>query len=732
MQENDKSKPIETSDQAGERVSCKFEYVVEGTDGIPVVKPTAEEFSDMEAFFQEIRDLGERYGAIKVVKPETTTKPWDTSSDDTPLDNKIDVWVERSVRRRGEYFEIELVSDTVAQPNSRLDSTVIEPPRFENNISKAIAYYWRSLTHDNLWYGYSHHTDRLIFGIPSRRALESKVHLRSSLPGNTWPTSGKIFAGKWKTTLPWRLESNKLYAVHVHLGGAPLQWYLIPSSQALAFQKLAEKLAPNEHWRCADFLLHQNILFPPSTLAQSGINISSTVLRANEMLITFPGSYHSAFCLGDTTLRRFAFHAHDSSPLHGDIWSLGITESAFSSKSNWPHVHKPKKACCQEASVSNTEKSSKEDNSPLPNLSNPFQKNSSHSDQSIRWNGVPKSQNNKNIYSPAMNPVSSSSSSPSPITEKGTNSTSLPLFTLWNSKFRSEFIEKSQEMTNSSIEFSQFEPVYLHSSNHPLFPPPILGLPVPAQFSRGDVFWGRILEDRASERMLLLECGSSDTIEVPYECILTSSSAAGRRSPSYYNPPLKVPDIIYDDGFPVNWNDFDELPSLDHFVLPELLPGNPIRFIPSTKPSKGIPSDMETLKVNGMNSLNESISSDVEVASPTKSIGIAEGNVPTPISPTHETTPVSDEIEQNAEDMLIGNRSELLEGDNDLEDQFDQLEELRRSPSQFGLEHDTQDTVSHLARRAPEDFSVSLETYELCVNEELEAVNDFSLFPSLE
>ncbi|WBW70971.1 histone demethylase H3-K36 specific, Lid2 complex subunit Jmj3 [Schizosaccharomyces osmophilus] len=730
MQENDKSKPVETSDQTGERVSCKFEYVVEGADGIPLVKPSAEEFSDMEAFFQEIRDLGERYGAIKVLKPDSITKPWDTSSDGNSLDKKIDVWVEKTVRRRGEYFEIELVSDAIAQSNSKAQSTVIEPPKFENNISKAIAYYWRSLTHDNLWYGYSHHTDRIIFGIPSRRALESRVHLRSSLPENTWPTSGKTFAGKWKTTLPWRIESNKLYAVHVHLGGAPLQWYLIPSSQASVFQKLAEKLAPNEHWRCADFLLHQNILFPPSTLAQSGINISSTVLRANEMLITFPGSYHSAFCLGDTALRRFAFHAHDSSTLHGDIWSLGITESAFSSKSNWPHIHKPKKACYQDISLTDTHKTTQKDLLPL---SNPFKKNNLQPDQNARWNGIHKSQNDKKTYSPATNSISSPSPSPSPTTEKDSNSTSLPLFTLWNSKFRSEFIEKSQEMTNSNIEFSQFEPVYLHSSNHPLFPPPILGLPVPAQFARGDVFWGRILEDRASERMLLLECGSSDTIEVPYEYILTSSSAAGRRSPSYYNPPLKVPDIIYDDGFPVNWNDFDELPSLDRFVLPELLPGNPIRFIPSTKPSFGINTDMEPLKANGTNPLNESISSDMEAASLTKSVGIAEGNVPTPVSATHETNSVSDdEIEQNTEDVLIENRSELLEANDDLEDRFDRLEELRRFHSQLGLEHDTQDTVSHLARRAPEDFSVSLETYELCVNEELEAVNDFSLFPSLE
>ncbi|EPY49201.1 Lid2 complex subunit Jmj3 [Schizosaccharomyces cryophilus OY26] len=730
MQENDKSKPIETSDQAGERVSCKFEYVVEGADGIPIVKPTAEEFSDMGAFFQEVRDLGERYGAIKVLKPESVSKPWEESSDGISTDKKIDVWVERSVRRKGEYFEIELVSDTSTQSNSKSPSTILEPPKIENNISKAIAYYWRSLTHDNLWYGYSHHNDPMIFGIPSRRSLESRVHLRSSVPENTWPTSGRTFAGKWKTTLPWRIESKKLYAVHVHLGGAPLQWYLIPSSQAAAFQKLAEKLAPDEHWRCADFLLHQNILFPPSTLAQSGINISSIVLRPNEMLITYPGSYHSAFCLGDTALRRFVFYAHDSLTSYEDIWSLGIVESAFSSKSNWPHVHKPKKASCQDVSHADPQETTEKGSLPLYN---PFKQDDLQSNKTPKWNGVRETiHNDRKLDSTAINSISSSSSSPSPVTDNDTNSTSLPLFTLWNSKFRSEFIKKSQEMTNSNVEFSQFESVYLHASNHPLFPPPILGLPVPAQFARGDVFWGRILEDRASERMLLLECGSSDTIEVPYECILTSSSAAGRRSPSYYNPPLKIPNIIYDDGFPVNWNDFDELPSLDRFVLPELLPGNPIRFIPSTKPALDQSTNSESSKVNGTKLSNESVPSDMATRSPSKPDGIVDGNVPTSEPAMHEGTPVSDEIEQNTEDVSLENRSELLEVTDDLEDRLDRLEDLRRSHSQSGLEQDTQDAVSNLTRRAPEDFSVSLETYELCVNEELEAVNDFSLFPSLE
>lgn len=706
----------------------------------------------MESFIRRVERLGKKYGAIKVVRPSSVLNPW---NEDTmkPSDVKMDLWLERMVRRKGEYFEIQSDIDhgsagpkkpTDMNVDDRFPSNAGSSNDFENNVAKAIAYYWRSLTHDSLWYGYTNRPSIPFYFIPSISAAQKdRVHLRSNTLINTWPNVGHLFAGKWKTTLPWRVESPELHAVQVHLGGSSLQWYVIPSAHSESFKKLAGKLAQDEHWRCSDFLLHQNILFPPSTLVQNGIVTYSTVLKQDELLITFPGTHHSAFCLGDAVLRRFVFRSPRSASNYefSNLRRLMVSESLYSSKSLWPHSHKPQRACSQkfldEFYLHDLPESNIHDSGNFHPIHSSVD-NNSFSQRDF------DSPNSINPPSPLMSNHESASTehfNSTTTTEKELSSLhvgeerknrSLPLSLIWNSKAREEYIKKQKEENGDNIEFSHFDPLYTRPSSHPLHPPPILGLPVPAQFARGELFLGRILEDRVSEHMLLLECEKSDVVEVPYECILTSSSAAGRRESSYYNPALKAPNIVYDDGVPINWNEYSELPSLDRFVLPKLLPGKPIEFTP---PISVEPTSIKTIAAE-------------ESSEPTSSVDVA----PTPvedvnvnlesISNTNESVvDLSDplvskngfeDVERSSvadlEEDVLETRSSIFE----TSDIDDRLTVIDRSQSVVPSESEFSIAGANLTRRNAVDFSVSLDTYELYVSDEVENVDDFSLFPSLE
>ncbi|EEB07916.2 Lid2 complex subunit Jmj3 [Schizosaccharomyces japonicus yFS275] len=654
-----------------EGCDCDVSHFIDGDgDGVPVFEPTIAQIENFEAFLEKVHIHGIVYGAIKIATPSgfadlnstykkrvqahlnhVSTRPGTT---DSRPDASLGIhWFEQQIKRRGEYFEVttsdQTASESVSTASTPTSAGVQQDERSttpEQGIARAILLYWRTLTHEksvcglctlpqwafdpqngkrqHWWASWLQQLVRAQFAqrhAASTNGAEEEEAARAS---------GTTYVGRWKTTLPCRCEAPQLCAAHMHCGGSALQWYVIPPSQNEKFQALARRLAREEAWECEDFLLHQTTLFPPSSLSKNGITVHSFLQHANEFVLTFPDTFHSAFFLGNAMLHRLAFTSKCQNRFDY------VRNMQFSSQQTWPHIHHPKLACpdpFQFQPPSNPDLLHIVDVSPVHSPSRPSLPYAPYPNASAVMPGnvefldssptsslfpIPYSTTTTTTTSAAA-PATVSSDSPNhslsaskhPVLSQTPKSlppsppllphpTPIPLSELWNPNPKPlPSLSVTATVPSSDTNVAKpnspqaqqppftYTPLVPAVQQHPLHPPPIRGLPIPVRFARGPVFWGRVLEDRPDEHMLLLECENAEMLEVSYDHVLALSGPAEQHDSSYFNPKIKVPNIRFVDGVPVNWHDFDKLPDLDRFILPELLPGQPIRVraVPSTAPS---------------------------------------------------------------------------------------------------------------------------------------------------
>lgn len=307
------------------------------SDGIPIFKPTMEEFSDFYRFNKSINKFGMQSGIVKIIPPPEWKQLIDGIYTKENLENvkiknpivqningigggvftlqniekgrtyNIFQWKHLSEQsnyqppvKRGEHRGKNDTKTEKKESPVSFDSTYdIDTSQFTAERCKQLEkVYWRSLTYAEPMYG----ADMLgslfdqKFDIWNVAKLPNILDLMDTkLPG---VNDAYLYAGLWKATFSWHLEDQDLYSINYLHFGAPKQWYSIPQKDCNKFYELMKDTFHEEYNACSEFLRHKTFLASPAFLEKNGISYNKVVHNAGEFIITYPYGYHSGFNYG--------------------------------------------------------------------------------------------------------------------------------------------------------------------------------------------------------------------------------------------------------------------------------------------------------------------------------------------------------------------------------------------------------------------------------------------------
>ncbi|KAI8899506.1 JmjC domain, hydroxylase-domain-containing protein [Globomyces pollinis-pini] len=288
-------------------------------NGVPVFKPTIEQFSDFYQFILAIQEFNTA-GCIKVIPPRK--------------------WVKENVMCKHALNKISIV-DPLIQTFSKVTShpgAYILHQELNNNQSSYTFKQWQhqiNLTHPlketsttqisnaqkSFDYTQGYHLSSLEHQYWNKLTSNATIYgagipgsLFPSNPKNTWNISKLqnyltkvkkefpgintpfLYFGRFKSTFPWHLEDLDLYSInYIHKG----QWYIVPPTHRKSFEKLADSLFDDEiKDRCPEYLRHKYCVVSPEILKEHGIPVHKVIHHENEFIITFPEAYHQGFNFG--------------------------------------------------------------------------------------------------------------------------------------------------------------------------------------------------------------------------------------------------------------------------------------------------------------------------------------------------------------------------------------------------------------------------------------------------
>jgi len=115
------------------------------------------------------------------------------------------------------------------------------------------------------------------------------------LPG---VTSAYLYFGMWASVFCAHTEDMNLLSINYLHAGAPKYWYAISPEDSDRFESLMTSLFSHQSTNCKEFLRHKRSLVSPNILTKAGIEYTTHVQRAGDIMITYPGSYHFGFNTG--------------------------------------------------------------------------------------------------------------------------------------------------------------------------------------------------------------------------------------------------------------------------------------------------------------------------------------------------------------------------------------------------------------------------------------------------
>lgn len=318
--------------------------------GVPVFKPTMEQFRDFYKYNKAINQYGMQLGIVKVIPPVEWTQllrgTYTTSNlEHVRIKNPIvqnmnvtvgyqGVYLLQNVERQRSYNifqwkDLSLKPNFVPPKKTRrglpLDSRSPEPDPKSQKIlaNQAVAnrllagefnidvseftperceeleqLYWKSLGYAEPMYGadmlgslfLEKTTSWNVAKLPNILDL-----MEEKIPG---VNNAYLYAGLWKASFSWHLEDQDLYLINYLHFGAPKQWYSIPQSESGKFYKLMREVFVEDYKNCSEFLRHKTFLASPQFLAKNGITCNHIVHRQGEYMITYPFGYHAGFNFG--------------------------------------------------------------------------------------------------------------------------------------------------------------------------------------------------------------------------------------------------------------------------------------------------------------------------------------------------------------------------------------------------------------------------------------------------
>ncbi|AGO13977.1 AaceriAGR117Cp [[Ashbya] aceris (nom. inval.)] len=321
--------------------------------GVPVFRPSWEEFQDFYKYMFLIDEYGMKSGVVKIIPPREWVEQLGERPDveqlrrihiRSPIQQHVSgskgVFVVQNVERQKSYNIIQwkdLAQDyqlpdmrgyggspppaagNGARPRpsnirSRTqDSFSDEDFRAfqehynvdglaqyddENFLRSLENYYWKTLNFTEPMYGAD--TLGTLFPETLQEWNVSRLpnlldHLEEKVPGVNQPY---LYAGLWKASFAWHLEDQDLYSINYLHFGAPKQWYSIPQEDSHKFFKFMQEQFPEESAQCREFLRHKMFMVSPKVLERNGIRCNSIVHRQHEFMVTYPYGYHSGFNYG--------------------------------------------------------------------------------------------------------------------------------------------------------------------------------------------------------------------------------------------------------------------------------------------------------------------------------------------------------------------------------------------------------------------------------------------------
>lgn len=316
------------------------------SDGIPVFKPTMEEFKDFYKYNKAINKYGMESGIVKIIPPaEWLQLLQGTYTNDNLQNIRIKNPIVQNINPTGGYkgvyssqnverqrsFDIFQWKELAKKPNfvpptsrrsRRLslpgtpkspgsapsreaaaelldgDFNVDAAEFTEQRCKELEEAYWRSLGYSEPMYG----ADMLGSLFLDEKTPWNVAHLPNvldlmdeSIPG---VNDAYLYAGLWKATFSWHLEDQDLYSINYLHFGAPKQWYSISQKDSGRFYNLMKEIFDDEYRHCSEFLRHKLFMASPSFLAKHGIKCNSVVHNQGEFMITYPYGYHSGFNYG--------------------------------------------------------------------------------------------------------------------------------------------------------------------------------------------------------------------------------------------------------------------------------------------------------------------------------------------------------------------------------------------------------------------------------------------------
>jgi [histone H3]-trimethyl-L-lysine9/36 demethylase len=116
------------------------------------------------------------------------------------------------------------------------------------------------------------------------------------IPGVTTPY---LYFGMWASVFCAHTEDMNLLSINYLHAGAPKVWYAVPAGEdSQRFEHLMEANYQHARKECPEYLRHKRSLISPMIMKKAGIPFTSTVQYPGDVIVTFPGSYHSGFNTG--------------------------------------------------------------------------------------------------------------------------------------------------------------------------------------------------------------------------------------------------------------------------------------------------------------------------------------------------------------------------------------------------------------------------------------------------
>ncbi|ODQ63127.1 JmjC-domain-containing protein, partial [Nadsonia fulvescens var. elongata DSM 6958] len=313
--------------------------------GIPIFRPTMDQFRSFPEFISRIHHHGSRAGIIKVVPPAEWTQQLPNDLSDEISQIKIKNPIEQHISGRGGLFRQQNIekqkSYTLQDWRNLCDQSNNQPPESRGRVRKkanrsqdksqsAFDYkfddssftrdrceflerlYWKTLTYAEPLYG----ADMLgsLFNAEATSTwnvaqLDDTLNkLPTKIPG---VNTAYLYYGMWKATFAWHLEDMDLYSINYIHFGAPKQWYAVPPAYAGPFQNLMKENFPIDYKNCHEFLRHKTFHASPAYLRSHQIPVNKLVHYQGEFVITFPYAYHSGYNYGYNVAESVNFTTED-------------------------------------------------------------------------------------------------------------------------------------------------------------------------------------------------------------------------------------------------------------------------------------------------------------------------------------------------------------------------------------------------------------------------------------